>query len=295
MNLYKITISPESNFATTLRGDTLFGQICWSIVHSFGEERLKELLKTYDKEPFLVVSDGFVSGYLPKPKMSSALLGEDSEDKKVNRKKVWLTIEQLKTGKFSDAKTNEDIKNDDKDIVSMHNSINYQSFTTSDDGSFAPYGEKEFSIGKKDIYFLIDDSQFSLDDLKKAFEQLSLSGYGKDTTIGKGRFTFEDFEEVKSDNTSKTFMTLSPFSPQGIECKEIYYEPFTRFGKFGGNRAFKNAFKKPILMADRASVVHFEEVQELHYIGNAIKNISDAHPDTVHQGYSIVVPIKELS
>lgn len=296
MQLYKTTISPMSNFATTLRGDTLFGQMCWSIKYIFGEERLKELLGTYEKNPFLVVSDGFVSGYLPKPKMPSMLLGENSEDKKANRKKNWLTLEQLKSGKFSDAKIDEEVKNDDKSIVTMHNSINYKSFTTSDDSAFAPYGEKEFSVGNKDIYFLIDESQFNLEQLKKAFEQLSDNGYGKDTTIGKGRFSYGDFEEVKIDNfSSKTFMTLSPFSPQGIECKEIYYEPFTRFGKFGGDRAFKNAFKKPILMADSASVVHFEEVKELHYIGNAIKNISDAHPDTVHQGYSIVMPIKELA
>ena len=295
MNLYKTTILPESNFATTLRGDTLFGQMCWSIKYAFGEERLKELLQTYETAPFLVVSDGFVGDYLPKPKMPSILLGEESEEKKINRKKIWLTLEQLQSGKFVDAKTDKEVKNSDKDIVTMHNSINYKSFTTSDNGSFAPYGEKEFSISKKDIYFLIDDSQFSLDELKIAFEQLSLSGYGKDTTIGKGRFRFGDFKEIKINNASKTFMSISPFSPQGIECKEIYYEPFTRFGKFGGDRAFKNAFKKPILMADYASVVHFEEVQKLQYIGSAIKNISDVHPDTVHQGYSIVIPIKELS
>lgn len=295
MELYKTTITPESNFATTLRGDTLFGQMCWSIKYALGEERLKKLLETYEKTPFLVVSDGFSSSYLPKPKMPSSFLGEDSEDKKLNRKKIWLTLDQLQTGKYLDAKTDEEVKNDDKSIITMHNSINYKSFTTSDDGSFAPYGEKEFSMGKKDIYFLLDEMQFGLDELQKSFEQLSLNGYGKDTTTGKGRFVFKDFEEVKSDNLSKTFMTLSPFSPKGIKCQKIYYEPFTRFGKFGGDRAFKNAFKKPILMADCASVVHFEEVQELQYVGNAIKNISEAHPDAVHQGYSIVIPIKELS
>ena len=295
MRLYKTTIQPQSNFATTLRGDTLFGQMCWSIKYAFGEERLKELLLSYEKAPFLVVSDGFSSGYLPKPKMPSAFLNENSNDKKVNRKKIWLTLEQLKSGNFLDAKTDEEVKNSDNSIVTMHNSINYKSFTTSDDGSFAPYGEKEFSIGNKDIYFLLDDAQFSLDDLSKTFEQLSLGGYGKDTTVGKGRFIFENFEEVKTTNKSKTFMTLSPFSAKDIKCKEMYYEPFVRFGKFGGDRAFKNAFKKPILMADTASVIDFEEIQELQYIGNAIKNISDAHPDAVHQGYSIVVPIKELS
>jgi len=294
MNLYKTTISPESNFATTLKSDTLFGQMCWSIKYAFGEKRLKELLASYGKEPFLVVSDGFSSGYLPKPKMPSLLLGEDSQEKKLNRKKIWLTLKQLETGDFTDALSDKTIESLDTFTVTMHNSINYKSFKT-DDGNFAPYGEKEFSFGKKDIYFLIDSSKFSFEDLKRSFSQLSLGGYGKDTTIGKGRFSFEDFEEIKINNSSKTFMTLSPISAKGLECKDIYYEPFTRFGKFGGDRAFKNAFKKPILMADSASVVHFEDKRNLQYIGSAIKNISDAHPDAVHQGYSIVVPIKELS
>ena len=294
MKLYKTTILPTANFATILKGDTLFGQMCWSIRYVFGEERLKELLSSYEKSPFLVISDGFESGYLPKPKMPSSFLGEKSEDKKINRKKIWLTLEQLQSGKFSDALTDQEVNNSDKVVTTMHNSIDYRSFRTSDDGVFAPYGENEFSLGKKDIYFLLDEAQFDLDALMKCFEQLSLSGYGKDTTIGKGRFEFDEFKEIKSNQSSKTFMTLSPMSAKGIECKEIYYEPFTRFGKFGGDRAFKNAFKKPILMADSASVVHFEEVKELHYIGSAIKNVSDVHPDAVHQGYSIVLAIKEL-
>lgn len=295
MKLYKTTILPESNFATTLKGDTLFGQMCWSIKYVFGEEKLIALLSAYDTNPFMIISDGFASGYLPKPKIPSLLLGEDKEDKKVSRKNIWLTMEQLYNGEFANALTDEKVENSDKSTVTIHNSINYKTFTTSDDGSFAPYGEKELSLSKKDLYFLIDEAKFSLDNLREAFEQLSLHGYGKDTTIGKGRFSFDELKEVKIENSSKTFMSLSPFSPKGLECEKIYYEPFTRFGKFGGNRAFRNAFKKPILLADCASVVHFKEKQKLQYIGNAIKGISQTHPDAVHQGYSIIVPIKELS
>jgi len=82
MKLYKTTITPTSNFATTLKGDTLFGQICWGIFYSLEEKRLKELLKNYKENPFLVVSDGFREGYLPKPKMPSYLLKEDPEEKR---------------------------------------------------------------------------------------------------------------------------------------------------------------------------------------------------------------------
>jgi len=295
MKLYKTTITPISNFATTLKGDTLFGQMCWSIKYAFKEEKLKELLSGYEDSPFMIVSDGFASGYLPKPKMPSLLLGEISDEKKQNRKKIWLTVTQLQNGEFVQAKTDKEVNNNNKTAQVVRNSINYKTFTTTDDGAFAPYGEKELFLSSKDIYFLIDETKFSLEELQKSFEQLSLHGYGKDTTIGKGRFEFKEFKEVNFSNESKTFMTLSPFSPQGLECKEIYYEPFTRFGKLGGDRAFKNAFKKPIILADSGSVVHFESKQNLQYIGTAIKDISTAHSDTVHQGYSIVVPIKELS
>lgn len=294
MKLYKTTITPESNFATTLKGDTLFGQLCWAIRYALGEERLEALLQSYSDRPFLVISDAFPEGYLPKPKMPSALLGEDSDLKKENRKKIWLTLPELQNGDFAKAQSDEEIQNSDENIVTIRNSINYKTFTTDDTGIFTPYGEQEFSLGKKDIYFLLDESQLRLEELQKSFKQLSQSGYGKDTTIGKGRFGFEDFKEVPLDNSSTTYLTLSPFSPAGMDVENIYYEPFTRFGKFGGNRAFKNAFKKPILMADTASVAHFKETKTLQYIGKAITKISDRHADAVHQGYSIVIPIRTL-
>ncbi len=294
MKLYKTTILPTSNFATTLKGDTIFGQICWSIRYTFGQERLEVLLNDYEKKPFLIISDGFVEGYLPKPKIPSELLGEDSNKKKENRKKIWLTLEELINGDFTSARKDEDI-NSDKAISTLHNSINYKTFRTSDDGDFAPYSENELILSKKDIYFLLDENKFSLEELKQAFDLLSQNGFGKDTTIGKGRFEFGDFESVGILQTSKTFMTLSPFSPKDLVCDKIFYEPFTRFGKLGGARAFKNAFKKPILLADTASVIDFNEKKSIQYIGQAIKNISNTYQDTVHQGYSMVIPIKELS
>jgi len=43
-------------------------------------------------------------GYLPKPKMPSRFLKEKSENKKLNRKKIWLTLEELLDGAYSQAK-----------------------------------------------------------------------------------------------------------------------------------------------------------------------------------------------
>jgi len=299
MKLYRVTIIPTSNFATTLKGDTLFGQICWAIFYKFGKEKLAKLLDDYkeDKKPFLVVSDAFPKGYLPKPKMPSRFLDEKSEDKKLNRKKLWLTLDELMSEAYSKARRDKEVNGSDKSSVNIHNALNYKTFHTGD--GFDPHGLTVTHLGEKDIYFLVDKNQLSLDEFKEAFKLLSEMGYGKKATIGKGRFEYDEnkIELIEIDNHSNSFMSLSPFSPKGLEVKNIYYEPFTRFGKFGATRAYKNAFKKPILLADVASVIEFKESKSCKYLGRAISGLSDIseYKDTVHQGYSIVLPLKELS
>ncbi len=292
MKLYKTTIKPKSTFATPLQGDTIFGHICWIIFYK-DEPKLKKLLENYKNgNPFLVVSDGFNKGYLPKPKMPSHLLGED-DDKKKNRKKVWLKLEDLQNADFTKALRDEETGQKDKEITTVKNSINYKYFKT-DGGDFAPFGVKEYIFKEKDIYFLLDEEQFSLSELKEAFEELSKIGYGKDTTIGKGRFEFSDFEEIEPFFESNKFITLSASAlKKDDEIKEIYYEPFTKFGKLGSLRANKNAFKKPLIFSKTASVVEFKEAQKREFIGCAIENISDSFKDVIHQGYAITIPIGE--
>lgn len=293
MTLYKTTLTPTSQFSTTLKGDTLFGQLCWSIVHVFGSGRLSTLLSSYDSKPFLVVSDAFAKGYLPKPKMPSVFLAENSEEKKANRKKIWLSMEALNSGEYSKAKRDSDVDNSDNAYNEVHNSINYKTFTT-DKGEFAPFSEEIIEYKPKDIYLLLDEDQLSLEELSTIMKLMSEYGYGKKSSIGKGRFVYSDFETVDLSNESKAYMTLSPSKLDGLELEYCFYDTFVRFGKFGGDRAFKNAFKKPQLLADSAAVIQFEEKNNVQYIGKSIHNVSSQYKDAVHQGYAIVVPIKDL-
>jgi len=295
MRLYKTTITPLSNFGTTLRGDTLFGQMCWVIRYSFGEERLKKLLSCYDTKPFLIVSDAFASGYLPKPTAPMDFLGEDASKKKENRKKIWLTLHELQGGRFTQAKTNEEAKNISKSVVTIKNSLNYKTFTTDDTGSFAPYGESELFLSPKDIYLLIDEDdeeRLTAEELKKVLALVGKMGYGKNASIGKGVFEVGVFKPIDTMFPSHTFMTLSPFVfDNNGKLKECYYEPFTRFGKHGAEHISKNPFKAPLLMGDCGAILIYEEEQSIEYVGKAITGHS-TDPDTVHQGYAIVIPIK---
>lgn len=291
MKLYKISITPTSNFATHLKGDTLFGQFCWAIRLSLGQKRLSTLLSEYESRPFVVISDAFAKGYLPKPTLPSAYLKENSDKKKENRKKIWLNLDDVQNGVYLDAKTDKEINNRDVVSSSVKNSLNY--LTSSTGNGFDPFSLEERQLSSKDIYCLLDETLLSLDELTEVFTTLSLMGYGKKSTIGKGRFSVSSFDEVDVKKSSTTFMTLNPSVLNDMKLENLFYEPFTRFGKSGASRANTNAFKKPIVMADSGAVVVFKESTTCHYVGKAITHIS-TYEDIVHQGYAITLALKDL-
>ena len=75
MTTYRATLKLHTAFGTPLAGDTLFGQLCWTAREHLGEAELERLLKGYTSDnPWLVVSDGFPSGYLPKPNVPASLV-----------------------------------------------------------------------------------------------------------------------------------------------------------------------------------------------------------------------------
>ena len=293
MTLYRTRLTPESGFVTPLRGDTLFGQLCWAIVHRQGATRLTELLSRYDEAPFVVVSDGFAPGHLPKPTLPSTLLGESPEDKKVNRKKVWLTPESLGTGSYTKAKTDKEAGYLEEEVLTLHNSLNYKTFRT-DKGQFAPYGATEMEISERDLYLLIDESQTSVEEITDALELVGLGGFGKESGTGKGRFTVTDLIAVEFPIEGRSFMALSPVSLEDEKAEETWYQPFTRFGKHGDARAKRAPFKRPLLLADVGAVLQYAVRSVKPYLGKALRNVSSAHDDTVHQGYAIAIAIPEV-
>jgi CRISPR-associated protein Csm4 len=293
MFLYKTRIVPESSFVTPLRGDTLFGQLCWGVVHRFGEKRLTELLSRYDEKPFVVLSDGFAPGYLPKPTLPPALLGESPEEKKTNRKKRWLTPETLVAGEYTQAKTDEEVDCTENEILTLHNSLNYETFRTEKE-IFAPYGMTERELSERELYLLLDEEQVSAEEIAEALRIVAQMGYGKESGIGKGRFSFTPFEKIEHPAEGKTFMALSPLCLENVQVEDTWYEPFVRFGKHGDVRAKKAPFKKPLLLADTGAVLQFSHREVRPYVGRALRGISEAHPDTVHQGYAIAIAIPEV-
>lgn len=318
MQTYRLTLQPATAFGTPLAGDTLFGQLCWALRHRLGNERLNELLIGYTQnQPFAVVSDPFPQGFLPLPSLPSGFWQDSAVDRKTLKKKRWIAIEDIEAPlaqwqslAFSDNEAAESITHHNGPLHSEHaqphNSINRQTGTTGE-GQFAPYTQPQtwFAPGLAfDVYVVIDEERLTLAELLAALGDIGQTGYGRDASIGLGKFHLPGEAQAdpfaltadQSPKAANAWLTLGPCAPQGLGfCRErSYYQPLTRFGRHGDSAVHTgNPFKRPILLARSGAVFWPEKLAlDCRLIGQGIGDVSAAHPETVAQGYAPVLGIR---
>lgn len=300
MDYFKLMIKPISPFITEPVSDTLFGQICYTL--SLMGENMEDILKDYDKEPFLVVSDMLPMGYALKPQEPAAL----SENINVN------TLAGRKSEKNKNRVYIDDVIKNGK-ITAVHNptwtiehynmthaSINRFTGTTSK-GEHAPYNIIEYYYNTKnntdfyfDLYIYVNDKY--REKVIDAIKLIGKYGYGKKASLGRGLFVMQSVEDVSIDTTGKnSLFTLGNCVIYGMKnkCEELYYTPLTRFGKHGVYTAKTMPFKSPFVMASQGAL--FKYITDLSifdkpFIGKIVNNIS-YHSNTIAQGYSLYIPI----
>ncbi len=287
MELLTLKVTPLSHFGTLPKGDTIFGQI---LAYLFLNK--DTIFENYlNEEPKLIVSDMMPYGYVYRPNLPLNCFRENSKheiDKKDIRKKEFISLENLQSGNlhlcekvdFSD------------EFVNVKNSINRITFTT-DGSDFAPYGVDEKVFFKNLWIFLLVETSIK-DKILSIMEQIGKYGFGKDGNLGKGNFDIELITSPIKSFDSEFVMSISPVILKDQNITHSWYEPFTRFGKYGLNNAHTNAFKKPVLMTNSAAVVKLKKYK--NYFGSCLDNGIENKPSFL-QGYSISVPfaIKDKS
>ena len=321
------TLRPLSAFGTPLAGDTLFGQLCWTLRHQLGKPRLQDLLARYTSGlPFLVVSDALPAGHLPLPNVPSSLWQQPANaDRKVLKKKKWLPTIALATpfaawqaSARSDGEVAEpwmkewaaqarhrDVKGSSQtERAQSHNTINRQTGTTGE-GQFAPYAMPQIWFHpamRFDLHVVLDETRLSQAELSAALDYMGATGFGRDASIGLGKF------ERAGDATATTwptttgansYVTLGPCAPQGQGFCPVRstYQVATRFGRHGDAAVQSGQpFKRPVLLAKAGGVFWPEKLDTTHtFIGHGVGGtanpVSLAMPETVQQGYAPVIAI----
>jgi CRISPR-associated protein Csm4 len=302
MKTYRLKIKPLSGFLTPWQADTIFGSLCWIIAWRDGKDALMKFLQEYkNSNPLFILSDGMPCDLLPAPAhlplmMTRSENRADYEKGKKLKKVSWLSPEAFESvcrGNMGDDLL-EDCK-PFKTFTSLHSSINRITGTTGEEGAL--FELQEYALAKSSeaisIYIKIRDDWeekvFSL------FNDLSLIGYGKKKSVGKGSFKiigglerFETFERLEDSNG---FVSLSNFVPSASDPTEGYYKTMVKYGKLGGEFTFsENPFKKPLMMLTAGSVFKVDEVV-MPFYGRMVEGLSAIKPEVVHYGYAFSVPI----
>lgn len=301
MQTYRFTLKTQTAFGTPLVGDSLFGQFCWAVVQRYGEIRLENLLDGYaDQKPFIVISDAFPKGYLPLPVLPSQLWENGTEqDRKKLKKKAWIDVAQhsqaVNTWQKS-AKNDAEIELQKIMQDQPHNALNRQTMTTGEN-EFAPYAMSQIWYSQHtelDLYMVFDEARISLDEVKQCLSDIGKIGFGRDASIGLGKFELAQAQAVAfSTKNANACLTLANTAPQGLglNSENSFYQLHTRFGRHGGLYALgSNPFKKPIILA-KTSAIFATENWDKPFLGNGLSAVSYAQTNAVHQGYAPIVPV----
>lgn len=236
MKTYEITIRPLSGFGTPLKGDTLFGHICWQAVYDeslFGKS-IDKLLADYEGNPFIVVSSAYPklgNHYaLKRPDLPLDSLfdfeGMGKPDiigkRKEYKSRKWMLIEQCH--RINSIKSN-DLYKSDKELFNLlkesypddsqrefrkkgitsytidfsqpHNTINRLTGTTGE-GGFAPFAvDQKVYLPQSELSVFVGIAD-GIDNaqVKKAFQQIGDYGFGKDASTGLGKFKVGNIAEI---------------------------------------------------------------------------------------------------
>jgi CRISPR-associated protein Csm4 len=323
MNCLKIEIEPISSFVTKIESDTLFGVFCWNLLYKYGENRLIELLKKFNEEPFIVFSNAFFADKLPKPYLKPVRLN----DKNIKDIKKTVLLNKIDfMGLLKD--------NRNKDIALTSTQINdlirkrleeKQTFKTSGTKGYIEENiESTNKIIQKNYIdrlgdcsnnklFAVEETFYSKNiklnvfikysdlitkgEIEEVFKLIAVNGFGKDKSTGKGKFDFliiEEFEEKEllspPDNIDKYWiMSLSNGYIKDIDnnalIKYKFIQSHVKFPKMGGTAANSDVpFKNPVVLITPGST--FKPLIKKEYYGNAIKNVfASKYNDYWHSGY----------
>jgi CRISPR-associated protein Csm4 len=304
---------------------------------SLVEGGFKRQIALYPEKPFAVFSSAFPKlekeretiFALKRPELPFSFMlppqqdkAEDMRQKKEFKKKKWMFVDEnlyldIKSAAFiSDNEllkeaqrmltqgTRRQMKKEEtsefmKIFSQSHNTINRITQTTGT-GMFAPYAKDSLYYYPKTelvVFVLIEESATDIDRVIVGLKRIGNWGFGRDASIGLGRFELGEPNElpIPALSDSNACYVLSPCVPEKNAFKEAFFSPFVRFGKHGDKLAcFGNPFKNPVIMADEGAVFipNDKTVFQKPYIGQDVTNVSKAMPETIVQGYAPYLPLK---
>ena len=260
MIYFKLKIKPKSSFGTPLTGDSLWGLFWYRYAEIFGTEKVTELLG--QDKPLLVFSDPSPEDHLPTPFLPPELIFDSptSQDRKIIKKtrylktKFWEVLRKGANQSLLIQLIGEQTKENEIDKKRKFLTTSSRTRVTIDrlTGSALQgilFDEDEIHYEPLEIFIGLEESILKEENVFECLKMVSLTGYGKGTSIGYGRFNFEktqiDDSFFGSNLKSNTFFSLNAGLPDS-SIDLLAGQTITRFGKYGINETSGFYLKNPV-------------------------------------------------
>jgi CRISPR-associated protein Csm4 len=286
--VYKFTIAPEGAIGTPFRSDTLFGHACWTMLYKYGDDRFESFrTNAAEQKPELVFSDGFPSGWLPRPLLPKRIPDDLTAQEKKSLKKVskrkWVFRQYAENCNWDLSELDNQAKNvpegyGDTPVsdIQLRNTIDRLTGTSLEENGLFSY-ERNWYHGiwsKVDIYV---STRWSCKELTDLLYNMFEIGYGKDQTIGLGKVKIaSDPVEAKFPSSDQTeyYLSLSRCVPDGsVSINDSFYQIEPKYGKVWSGFNTDNPFKKRIIQITPGSILKVKSGSET--AGKVLENIHD--------------------
>ncbi len=325
MSVYCYQISPQSAFGTPLRSDTLYGHLLCASAERQGEAGVSQLIEQFaDKQPPFTLSSAFPAGMLPFPTLSGISrklfkelakehISESTEERnrkmftllskyKEFRKQAFLkrsdwqelsggiSQKQLFLKYLSDEAARDDASKSARVIKpeksrTLHNSLDRFNGRVLPEGGLYSEEAEFYPPGTSfDLYVKTDD----LTRFEQLLEHVAQSGFGADSSTGKGQFHYDrdpDFDDSMFKKQGNAQMSLSVCANLELEEFEGTYNLMTKLGKVWKGLGEKNPFKKPFIAFTEGSV--FTRMSDSNYV---LRNIH-TNSKYVQIGLPLTLPL----
>lgn len=303
--VYKFTIAPEGAIGTPFRSDTLFGHACWTMLYKYGDDRFESFrTNAAEQKPELVFSDGFPSGWLPRPLIPKRLSDSVSVQQRALLKKIskrkWVLRQSAENCNwdFSELDSQLTVIPDgysDTPVsdIELRNTIDRFTGTSLESNGLFSY-ERNWYHGiwsKVDIYV---STSWSSDELTDFLHKMFEIGYGRDQTVGLGKLRI-DTEPLDANFPARDkceyYLSLSRCVPDNsVSIKDSFYQIETKYGKVWSGFDTVNPFKKPIIQIVPGAVLKVKFESET--AGQVLENIHD-NSRIVENCMTVLYPVPE--
>lgn len=323
MSLLRIPLVIRSAVGTPLRGDMLWGEVCWALRESEGEAALVALLGEARRsgDPPFLLSDAFPRGWLPRPllpPLSRAMRAakdkrhadETSRQPEADHKRLkkltlipeqWLREHAGGVDALGVVRELEDLQKREtlagalleapRDHVSLNRLSSHalRGALFADNASFPSPAEWEIFAEPRGL----DATR-----LTAALKAVGLTGHGADASIGLGAFDVRSPEPFDWPDPpgANALLALGPFCPSRADSTQGFWKTETKFGRVGNVYSSRpvegtrlTPFKKPLIMLVTGSLLGLGNGRR--HLGRLVENIH-ALPQVVHGACCPALPLR---